>query len=1065
MKFLFQKNLAGIIFLCVFFTTSHLLYGKNIDDKLNLNLFQTLGSQEQSFNFNSVNDIRRDYLAETLTIIAIRVDFLPDTLATTTGTGSFFYELPDSIEPEEWQIDPPPHDKQYFKDQILALHNYFKRFSRGKLNIVGKIYPEEDQDAYTLDYPIWHINYGDDDNDRLNRTLTELFVDSWEAAREDLEADGVTVNDSTLFVIFHAGAGNEFDTGFDTTPHDIPSVYIGPEDLETFADLPDAGIPLGNDLITRGVILPETQRQGDVEVGMIGTICTQVGFLMGMRHLYQPDTGDPGIGLLGLMDRGFGGFFGFGPIPPSVWARAYMGWDSVKVVEEGPIELIAQQWLDTLFTEPDTNYHLVKVPINNDEYYLLEARLRDPEEDSVTVAYDRDGRRLTMNYDYSFETGDGFRVPVWVEDHDFDFPSSGILIWHIDESVIREKIDEDRIQEDRNRRGVSLEEADGSEDIGEDYPFLTPGDGAEYGVREDAWYAGNKVWQLANNNARDVVFGPYTNPSTAANSGGASHIIFENFTVLGDTMSCEVSNAWKQGNFPQNLDWNPGSQVSSTFADLTGDGIDELVLYDSKGKIRFFYGDGSMPFNIDQTYDLPINKISHLIAADLDNDGSDELIIAGDATLLIQKYSDAGVLVNEGDPFQFGQQEMISLTISGPEVEPVINVALKNQNEDICRIYSIYRDPAGYNHRYIQIPATAHLRFALLGSEWTDTLAVVDNKGNLSIYRVESFQEPSELFRTPNTEPFETINYLISGDFDGDNMWDIMASASNGNLIFWWGTEDWSEPHVHQLEKQLWKYTAFDIDDDGVVEPVGISGDFPVEVVGIEPGGIFSEDTPIRLPEGTHASGASPLIINQGNRQNKLMICAAQLDDTLGHGVVATNLHLKRPLSGFPLDYGSNQTNLKITIGQIDDDSDIELVMTSIASGGLKVINIPSDPGTSHEILWGMEGGNPRHTYHIFSSPSSVSGLSSTDLENSYCWPNPVIEDVAHFRFQSNSSGNAEIKVFDLVGREVLVKKQAARLGNDQEIALDVSNLPSGVYLARLEVGSNSTLIRFAVVQ
>ncbi|MFH0882078.1 MAG: hypothetical protein V2A56_03755, partial [bacterium] len=177
-------------------------------------------------------------LPDTLRVIAIRVDFQPDTLNTTTGDGSFFYEIPNGEDPENWRIDPPPHDSLYFADQLYALRRYFERHSRGKLALTGRqnngpesggdLFPVGAQAAYTLSYPIWHVNYGNGDNQRLNETLTQLFIDAWTLADADPD---VNLSDYDLFLIFHAGAGNEFDTGFDTTPFDIPSVVIGPNDL------------------------------------------------------------------------------------------------------------------------------------------------------------------------------------------------------------------------------------------------------------------------------------------------------------------------------------------------------------------------------------------------------------------------------------------------------------------------------------------------------------------------------------------------------------------------------------------------------------------------------------------------------------------------------------------------------------------------------------------------------------------------------------------------------------------------------------------------------------------
>ena len=67
----------------------------------------------------------------------------------------------------------------------------------------------------------------------------------------------------------------------------------------------------------------------------------------------------------------------------------------------------------------------------------------------------------------------------------------GILIWHIDENIINEKIDENRINENEAHRGVDVEEADGSQDIGQVIDILSGAAGSELGTPLDVWHANN----------------------------------------------------------------------------------------------------------------------------------------------------------------------------------------------------------------------------------------------------------------------------------------------------------------------------------------------------------------------------------------------------------------------------------------------------------------------------------------------------------------------------------------------------------------------------------------------
>lgn len=148
----------------------------------------TRGMQSRTLSAPIGQIPRTPPLPDTLRLLAIRVEFASDTLSTTTGDGTFWQSIPAGREEEDWTIDVPPHDANYFERQLAAVRRYFERHSGGKLTITGNLasgpndggdlFPAADVAAYTLPYPIWHINYGNDDDERLNQTLTQLFVDA-----------------------------------------------------------------------------------------------------------------------------------------------------------------------------------------------------------------------------------------------------------------------------------------------------------------------------------------------------------------------------------------------------------------------------------------------------------------------------------------------------------------------------------------------------------------------------------------------------------------------------------------------------------------------------------------------------------------------------------------------------------------------------------------------------------------------------------------------------------------------------------------------------------------------
>ena len=86
-------------------------------------------------------------------------------------------------------------------------------------------------------------------------------------------------------------------------------------------------------------------------------------------------------------------------------------------------------------------------------------------------------------------------VPDWSlpgeTDADGTFYNGGILIWHIDESVIAQGIATDAVNANPDHRGVSVMEADGAQDIGRTYAMFSGGSGSEQGTPLDFWFSGN----------------------------------------------------------------------------------------------------------------------------------------------------------------------------------------------------------------------------------------------------------------------------------------------------------------------------------------------------------------------------------------------------------------------------------------------------------------------------------------------------------------------------------------------------------------------------------------------
>jgi len=504
-------------------------------------------------------------------IAAIRVSFQPDDSQGTTGDGTFLLAQ-NTVSCGNYTIDRSPHDKSYFESQLQAVDSYFRNVSNGHYGIdldSSQVFPDGEAASYPLDHTMDYYHPYGETNEVYEQKLIELFKDALTTADS---VDNIPFSNYDLIVVFHSGIGQDFSLPFlDPTPEDIPSTYVDREML---------GEPIFN--VEHGIILPETQNHllfdeaediftdpaesCDYQFGLTGTFALMVGFAEGLPPLWDTETGESGIGVFGLMDQGSNNGRGIIPSPPDAWTRIQAGWTIPSTVTpSSEVLLPARSMQDSI----------IKVEIDDDEYFLIENRnnwFRDNVNiDSVRYAiyYNTDDYPdyvvvLFDSVDIEFgENG----VVTSVSSYDLGLPASGLLIWHIDESVIRAAPDEYSINADRERKGIDLEEADGAQDIG--YPNIHLFTDPTSGYFGDMWFDGNLEYETVNGGGPPE-FGPYSYPDTKSNDGASTFLSIKNISIPGDTMSCTVSNTFLVDGFPDT------TAFIRTVYDLNGDGVNEV---------------------------------------------------------------------------------------------------------------------------------------------------------------------------------------------------------------------------------------------------------------------------------------------------------------------------------------------------------------------------------------------------------------------------------------------------------------------------------------------------------
>jgi hypothetical protein len=512
---------------------------------------------------------------DTINVIAFRVEFKQDTSTATTGNGHFGgfagadpketrYYNSDTV----YKFDNLPHDSAYFDRQMQFVRDYYQTVSRGRLYVDYAIFPKGANRAYSLDTFMTAYGPGEkkkdesysEYNNRINIRLLRFVRDAIKAADAlgneqspfaGLHTDPAGVlRDSlgrrTVFLIVHAGASYLTDGGADgylgrNTPFDMIDAFISREFFGAYKDslkLDTAGVRVkgaaGNSFVIDEIMMVcETANQDGLNFGIHGILVNQLARQIGIPDLYSTSSAVSAVGAFCIMD--FYGYLagqGFVPPWPSAWVRAFMGWDAPAVVPMGKKTSVN---LKALCAASPGDTTIALVPINDHEYFLLENRQRSLVGGPDIFKYDTNSdKKRFINPDFSLKIdqivskkSDTSRVILKVKNLDASLPASGVVVWRVDENVVRDRLAYDFLNADSAYRAISLVEADGISDIGIEFQ------NAAFQVLFDAGGAEDVFPHFTQNRKtaadKDSTFfinsmGPWSRPSTHAHDGGQTYL-------------------------------------------------------------------------------------------------------------------------------------------------------------------------------------------------------------------------------------------------------------------------------------------------------------------------------------------------------------------------------------------------------------------------------------------------------------------------------------------------------------------------------------------------------------
>ena len=1026
---------------------------------------------------------------DTVRVLAVLVQFTKDNDQAKDGNGQFVLS-PAAGTPS---IDAPPRDSAYFAGHLAFLSNYFRHVSKGKMFVRWTLL----NSVITLPGVMYDYSPRAGES---NIRLADLARDTW--TRVDSSGRVSDFSQYDCFILFHAGVGRDVDLvsslGFDPAPHDIPSIYIGPG---AFTLLLGGGIPVngGAHLITNTVIMPETENRviqtatgaAPLNLGINGLLCASLGSYLGLPDLFNTHSGASGIGRFGLMDgQSIFSFSGAFPPEPSAWEKYWLGWVTPVVVPAGTSSLSvpAAALADTVY----------RIPLSDAEYFLLENRNRDPYHAGLTVTSLYDGVTRVRHFvhdttGFTFDDVSGLTgtvtdvdVPDWSLpgglDVDGTFYDGGILIWHIDESVINATIATNGVNADSSRRGVDLDEADGSQDIGHSYDIVSPGLGSESGTALDFWFKGNS--SPVNRNE----FSATTFPSSNSNLGAQSHITVNNFSVRGPRMTVQVSRGDAlspvQG-FPRQVGESLPLNAMS-IADLGTPSGQKLIVGTTGYPLPKYSTAGEVdpPPVGGKLYLLPADSTGHVppfrtsgvvavstaqssgfrfspAAADLNGDGIPDLITV-DAEVTGGAGSVRANSARSATPDSLASGLFIRPITGGPCTAPVVSdslIAVGNLNGTVffLRFDGTIADS-------IVPPSAAASVMGICRWKGSNAFVITYGDGTVRLTRRTNAGNPagSDIVRVVGTAAaFAPVTGLFGPD------------SVRGRILTAFVTLDGS---LYLVDSSLTPVPGFPVSAEAVGQPVlaDVDGDGVRDIVGCGGQGVYAynlagallDNFPVIVPNGILLQ--SPLVGDvDGDGKVEIVVLS-------GKGLAYAFTGGGRPVSGFPLSVGPGQP----AGGGAAESGAL------LTTGGRIILAVASGDGSISAWITGHYAGSPDprlYPWPQYGRDSRHGGLDITPLpyvspassffppERAYNWPNPVYDGKTFFRYFVKDNASVNIKIFDMAGDLVTTLTGQGAGGIDNEIPWDVSHIQSGIYFARIEASSGGSsgvkIVKVAVVK
>lgn len=1013
----------------------------------------------------------------TLHIIAIMVEFQPDTNAFTSGTGVFGPGSIPYLDTATVRIDPLPHNRSYFQAHLEFVKNYYNKVSGGQLDISYQLLPE----IIRLDEKM--AEFSPTGETFTFEKIANMVRQSWAKVEQNGGFDAAGLDpEETAFVIFHAGVGRDIElTGqtLDRTPQDIPSVYMSKRALQVSLNQPSFdGFPINNGTfrITNTLVIPRTlSRRGEdilgnpfvIQLSTNGLLAANIGSHLGLPDLFNTDDGSSGIGRFGLMDgEGFLGFAGLFPPEPSAWEKIRMGWQEpfeVNLATNQPIELPA-----AVFHQKQS---IAKQSITEDEFFLVENRHRDPESRGVDISVRNNaGRVNTVNFqnaDTAFSPVNAdlpqllpkgvlvdvsnfdWALPGGLEIGNDDTPfteddrnlNGGMLIWHIDEAVIEDKISSLSVNNNPFRRGVDVEEADGAQDIGRALPNIFGDTDLGRGTAFDFWWKNNNSFAISATGDTlrlfENRFGPDTRPSNATNSGGPTFFEFFDFSE-----NLPVSSFRARKVHPDNIQ-------KRTLAVPKVDNLNSFVA--RQDTFSTFYPPTITAFTSanDTLLLLPgTEKTVSVSTIDVNNPLFEFPVNNSQQPLFIQPNSGTSKLILSTRP----TTDAPEISITGwqyqsntwnksweTSADPNRGFISSNSSDIFLADFTNQRlrtaDGSFFNPLdEPQISANNEAGLTAFLDNNSLNSSIFGNNGQIS---TQEFQNSFRRYPIPvEIAPNEPAIALLT-----DNSLALAENNATGFRTVFESADRIGWPAIVDIDKNNQADFLFVDHATGLLH-------------GKNRNGSNLSFFPIEPPEGTQFTGTPLLIDLESDGETDLLIPG---QDSLSLNIYGYS-NTGEPKSNFPLFAGSISNQGNQPLNPVLIDQTLFAVSHEGDLSAWKFIN-------ASEAVSPSKYGDPTQNKPFSQLSDEVNRDSFTGIineEETYNWPNPANQET-YLRFQLQSAGEVSVQIISYSGSLMLEKEMTVSNAAPFEFRINTASWGSGAYFARIEANVDGTIERKVV--